>query len=209
MVEIKERLHLINGILPANTNDLFKNEICSLQFRHICELIAISCLAAQGDFKTQKAFRESYSPLEIFNALRTINPHFFPQPSTVTFTKGEDGAPNHHHLEAGTKPDAYTERDIIALWGRSGNDLHRASVKKYLKATFGSAPPLEPIYKHAHGIVRLLETHVIPIGAPDSPVLMDVRMSDGKDNVVANFLTIDSEKSTISLATYSAGLVRP
>src|SRR3954453_22754628 len=91
MVEIKERLRLIEAILPADIGGLFKNEICSLQFRHICELIAIACLAAQGDFETQRAFREAYGPPEIFNALRTIFPRLFPQCTTVTFTPGKDG----------------------------------------------------------------------------------------------------------------------
>lgn len=204
MVEIKERLSLIRGILPADIPDLFKNEICSLQFRHICELIAIACLAAQGDFKTQRAFREAYSPADIFNALRTIFPRFFPQCTTVTFTPGKDGRRDHHHLKANSKPDAYKDADIVKLWGRSGNDLHRASVKKYLKATFGSPPSLDTILRHLRGLIRLLETHVVPIGSPDSKLLLDVRLSDDDDMVVANFMELDPADGTASVRTWRA-----
>lgn len=208
MVEIKERLRLVEGACAADTAPLFKNEICSLQFRHICELIAIACLAAQGDFKTQRAFREAYSPALIFNALREIFPFFFPQPSTVTYTPAEGSNPARHHVAANTKGDAYGEQDIIKLWGRAGNDLHRASVDKYLKATFGKPPTLEPIAKHVLGLVRLLETHLIPIGTPETSLLLDVRLvGDEEENVVANFLTLDRNKSTISLATYRSKLV--
>lgn len=207
MVEIKERLGLAANLLPVQgVNDLFKNEICSLQFRHICELIAIACLAAQGDFKTQKAFRESYSPKEIFNALRKTFASFFPEPSTITVTPGKDGKPTEHHLDLNSKPDAYGEADIVKLWNQSGDHLHRASVRKYLKKSFSPSPPLAPILRHLTGLARLLETHVIPIGEPPCPLMLDVRLADAEDNVVANFLTIDREAGTIQVATYSAKL---
>lgn len=208
MVEIKERLRLVQAALAATTGDLFKKEICSLQFRHICELIAIACLAAQGDFKTQRAFREEYSPAKIFNALREIFPAFFPKPSTITYTPGQGGNPAHHHMDfIADKPGAYSEADVVSLWNKSGSDLHRASVKKYLKATFGPPPSLEPVVRHLHGLADLLNTHVIPIGSPDSDVLLDVRMGVDGEETVANFLTLDREKSAITLETYRASIV--
>lgn len=182
MVETKERIRLIEGTLVADINGLFKNEICSLQFRHICELIAIACLAAQGDFERQRAFREAYSPAEIFNALRKIFPRFFPQCTTVTLTPGQDGTPDCLRLNANSKPDAFGEVDIVTLWRRSGDDLHRASVKKYLKAAFSPPKPaLDPILRNVRGLVQLLETHVVPIGTPDSKLLLDVRLADDED----------------------------
>lgn len=210
MVEIKERLRLMQGVLPAEgIADLFKNEICSLQFRHICELISIACLAAQGDFKTQRAFREAYSVPEIFSALSRIFPAFFPQPSTVTVTNSENGGPSHHHIDFVTqKPEAFSEAEVVDVWNRSGNDLHRASVTKYLKTTFSNAPSLEPIMRNLRGLGQLLDSHVIPIGKPDSNLLLDVRMiGDDDDNVVAHFLTVDAETSTIAMESYRARVI--
>lgn len=206
MLEIRERFRLVQGALAADTGNLFKKEICSLQFRHICELIAIGCLAAQGDFKTQRAFREAYSPALIFNALRQIFGAFVPQPTTVSFVPATDTEPAQHHLEANNKPGAYGEKEVVELWNRCGNDLHRASVDKYLKATFGPPPSMEDVPKHLEGLVSLLDTHVIPIGSPGANVLLDVRMSDNEDNVIASFMTMDSAAGTISVETYRASL---
>lgn len=205
MVEIKERMNLVQAALNADTADLFKNEICSLQFRHICELIAIACLAAQGDFKTQRAFRESYSPSEIFNALRKIFPHFFPQPTNVTTKPNPDGGMA-HHIEANNKPGAYSEADVTTLWAKCGNDLHRASVKKYLKATFSAGPKIEPVYERLSGLVALLDTHIIPIGDVNTNVLLEVRMEDGEGNAVAHYVTVDRETGTAQVEGFRAQL---
>src|SRR5690348_14610209 len=200
MVEIKERLNITNAILQSDLGALFVHEICCLQYRHICELIAIACLAAQGDFQTQRAFRDEYNPAKIFNALRGLYPNFFPQPSTITTSAG------HHHLDANSKPDAYREADITKLWSMCGDDLHRTSVTKFLKKAAKAPPPVKVHQRHMTGLVRLLETHVIAIQSSKDRVLLDVRLRDEEDNVIANFMTIDAEKLAIQIETYRAKL---
>ena len=49
MVEIKERLRVIETIQSIEMPSLFVKEACFLQLRYVCELIAIGCLVAQGD----------------------------------------------------------------------------------------------------------------------------------------------------------------
>jgi hypothetical protein len=93
MLEMRERLGVINALLEWRIPALFVREMAYLQLRHICEVLAIGCLAAQGDFKTQRAFRKEYRPPIIFDALRQIYPNYFPQPALRTWTEGR------HHLQ--------------------------------------------------------------------------------------------------------------
>lgn len=209
MVEIKERLRLIPEIVAVDTSDLFKNEICSLQFRHICELLAVACLAAQGDFQTQRAFREEYSPQKIFNALRIRFPNFFPLPTFVTMTPVDGGSSNHHHVEVKQDPGTLNENGIVEMWSRSGDDLHRLSVKKYLKRTFAPPPRLELVVDRVQALGKLLNTHLIPIGDPEDMVFLEVRMEDGGGNAVAHFITLDQEKGVALVLGFQAKVVAP
>lgn len=202
MLEIKERLTAVNFLLASPMPSLFKQETCYLQFRHICEVIAIGCLAAQGDFKTQRAFTEEYSPPRIFNALRELYPHFFPQPCDIRSEKGQ------HHLSANQKAGAYGEAEVTSLWSRSGDHLHRASVKKYLSRSFGPQVLLEDIQTHYAGLIRLLESHVISITSGSQKTLFQVNLEDGSGGMEAHYLNINVEDSTMTVETFRGSLNR-
>lgn len=200
----------IHAILGSKAIQLFKHEMCQLHLRHICELISIACLVAQGDYKTQRAFTQEYSPPKIFSALRRLYAPFFPQPCTVTTTPD----PLHgqrHHLEAGNVPGAYEERDITRLWNASGNHLHRASVTKYLSTSLEKPPPsLDPIHEAMDGITRLLSSHIVAVrGEGPKRTLLQVVMSDEEDRVAARFLRVDSDTATISIEEFYGLVVRP
>lgn len=202
MLEIKERLTALNFILVSPMPALFKQEACYLQLRHICEIIAIACLAAQGDFKTQRAFTEEYSPPKIFNALRESYPHFFPQPCSITCQPGQ------HSLSANNKAGALDEAAVSDIWKKSGDHLHRASVKKYLSRTFGPSPSLDDIEAHGNGIARLLESHVIAIMSGTEKTLLQVNLEDGQGGMEAHFLDIDEEKGTLTVETFRGNVER-
>ncbi|HEX2764026.1 MAG TPA: hypothetical protein VHM92_09345 [Allosphingosinicella sp.] len=202
MLEIKERLTAVNFLLDSPMPALFKQETAYLQLRHICEVIAIACLAGQGDFKTQRAFTEEYSPPKIFNALRESYPAFFPQPCEIRSENGE------HHLTANAKPGAYDEAAVTALWNRSSDHLHRASVKKYLSRAFGPPLPLDDIKKHVGGLILLLESHVVSIQAGQQKTLLQVNLEDGSGGMEAHFLNIDMENATIAVETFRGSVTR-
>lgn len=208
MVEIKERLHVVTEILELPIAPLFIQELCYLQLRHICELIAIACLAAQGDYKTQKSFTQSYKPPEIFKALRAIYPDFFPEPAErITKQVGES---YHHHIERSHIPDAYTESDVSKLWEMSGDHLHRASVKKYLRTTFQNRPPnLEPIRRHANGLFRLLKGHLIPIQEnSEQDVRILIELGHRHEPARFLFLRLNHEDATVQTEEYTSSLQR-
>jgi hypothetical protein len=206
MMEIKLRLFHVSAVLNStDTIPLFKNEICYLHFRHICELISIACLAGQGDYQTHRAFREEYSPPKIFKALAKQFENFFPEPCTMTTTP-KDGV-NHHHLEANSVPGAYSEADVTKLWNEAGTHLHRASVNKYLSTTFKPEPALDKLGKHLNGLVKLLGGHVVPIKSePPHKLLLQVQLEDGEGAVEARFLRINVETSTVTVEAYKSSL---
>lgn len=207
MVEVKERLHIVVSLLDLPMQPLFIQELCYLQFRYICELIAIACLAAQGDYETQRSFTESYKPREIFNALRELYPDFFPVAAERIFTN--EGGKRRHRVEHSHKPDAYAERDITSLWGIAGGHLHRASVKKYLKTTFSQAPKLDSIHRHITGLVRLLDSHLIPIQEnPEEDVRLLVELGQIHEPVRMLFLRINHSDGSIVVEEYAAELTR-
>jgi len=200
MLEVKQRLAAIESILNSDSIVLFRHEMCFLHLRHICEVISIACLAAQGDYDTHRAFSEGYSPPKIFKALKTPYPNFFPQPCEVV-TEGKN-----HRLTANNKPGAYTERDITKLWNEAGNHLHRTSVSKYLATTFNAPKSLDPIVRHTKGIINLLELHVIPIQKPPRAILLQVALADGQGAVHVQFLHINTEDDTMVVEEYRGSM---
>lgn len=208
MMEIKLRIAAVNAILDSSALDLFKHETSYLHLRHICEIVSIACLAAQGDYETQRAFTEEYSPPKIFKALRQLYPHFFPEPCTLTSMPLRDGS-HHHHLDASPKEGAYVEKDITDLWNTAGNHLHRASVRRYLSNSLDRPPPdLTPITAHLNGLSRLLDDHIILVrNAGPQKVLLHVSLNVDEGGVGATFLHVDDVAATISVDSYRSTLV--
>lgn len=201
MVEIRQRLKAISAIQNADMPALFIKEACYLQLRYVCELIAIGCLVAQGDYETQRAFRDEYSPPKIFVALKKIFPHFFPQAAVIKNDQGRV------HLEANCKPYAYTESKVSKLWNQSGDHLHRASITRYLKKTFSPPPETASIQKHINGVTALLECHVITIATESSENrsrLLQVTLEDDDGASVAHWMDFDGPSSSLQIQSYRA-----
>ncbi len=205
MVEIKERIKVIDGVLKMDVPALFICEIGHLQLRYICELIAIACLAAQGDFKTQRAFLEEYRPPKIFKALAKLYPHFFPQPST------RRSEPGKHYLTANHVPGAYGREEIEMVWGKAGDCLHRTALEKYLKKTFETpSPKIEDVEERLAGVLLLLENHLIVIERGEkNGTILNVTLNLSSDNVAADFLHIDFTTGTMTVEGYLSEIMKP
>ncbi len=202
MVEIRERLKIVRSLIDWKIQVLFVREMAYLQLRHSCEVLAIACLAAQGDFKTQRAFREEYRPSIIFKALRKQFPAFFP--SSTKRTSGD----GRHHLEWTPNSGAYTEDQVVALWNHAGDRLHRLSVAKYLKKSFRPEDPApDDLATHLAGMAKLLECHTVALGDPSLPknTLLQVE-TEWEGQVRAIFLHLDKVASTVTVQEWHAEL---
>lgn len=203
MLECHARIESANIVLSSDLKPLFKNEFCWLQLRHICEVMAMGCITAQGDFETYRDFSTSHSPPKIFRQLIKLNQHFFPQP--VKLGENEDGIKT---IEWNQKPEAINQSEVEKLWSVSGNQLHRLSAKKYLKTTMQPPESVTIVQNHLIKIVRLLESHIIPIGDADygkSMTALIVYLSDGNGKFKADFMDFDGVDGTARINSFISG----
>jgi len=163
--EFKVRVSAINfalggamAQLPAA--DSIAAEFCYLQLRMMCELIALGCLIAHGDIQgasTSKILKE-YSAERILKMLSELEPQFFPYPTS----RRRD--PNKHNgwLICGPRNADYTTKEeLIALYRRTGEYLHRGSLKNFAPLGRVSENELQEITKAGQRLIHLMNEHSI------------------------------------------------
>src|SRR3981189_3786866 len=83
MEEIKFRLEWIRNVIHAKISiaQTIGRDICYLELRMICELIAFGCLVAHGDIKATRAaklMKDRYQADFLVNAMAELHPEFYP-----------------------------------------------------------------------------------------------------------------------------------
>ena len=163
MEEIKIRIHTINTLAggPTELMPIIVQEICFLQLRLICELIALGCLAAHGDIKATEAskFRKEYSADKILTQLQGLHSDFYPFPTRDITPPGKGGSVI--QLELLKDGNFLKKFELLKLYGQTGNHLHRGSMKKLLSPSTPINSSYSEISKWAIKIVDLLEFHTI------------------------------------------------
>jgi len=155
MMEVKQRLAIIHTIDAVDVDPIIPIEICYLQLRHICELIAIACLTAQGDFSTYKEFKDSYDVSRVFRSLEKINPTFFPEPFMLTRNE------SYVEIKRNSFPDFITRDELEKLWGVTGNYLHRLTMRSFMKKKLNVIKENSIILEYSKRIKLLLNRHKI------------------------------------------------
>ena len=191
--EIRVRLRSIDAIIAAPVAELVQAESCHLQLRMACECLAVACLAAQGDFETHKAFRDDYSPVNIFKALEATYPEFFPTPSIMQ--KTEEG----WHFDDVGHGHPITRAEIEAIWQKSGDHLHRASAKKYLRRT--NKVDMLAINKAKECFWNLVMDHLIILA--DHSSRFHIHMDRNTDAMACQFINLDPEAGTATVEPYT------
>ncbi len=159
MREIKLRLGTISFTLEGkNPLPAFSAfEFCYLQFRMICETLALACLAAHGDIQATKTkeFREAYEADWILRRLEKLHPNFYPEPITMKHVR------NNLYVASDPEPGAYLKkRELVALYGKSGAALHRgdmSTIRNPLRTDFDTVLELHD------KIGRLLVQHKVSL----------------------------------------------
>jgi hypothetical protein len=166
MEEAKSRLGCANLAVTGKTGlpGPAIREFCFLQFRMICELIALGCLAAHGDIEATTKLRDEWSASNIVNQLEKLHPDFYPFPS-----EKETSGRNHHLTPI--KDGYLTKAELISLNGKCGDILHRGSLRKLIS-------PRSPVQVHfpdidglARKIARLLDIHSIALLGGDAYIV--------------------------------------
>lgn len=164
MGEIKARCEVIDvaismdGVLGLGP----RADLCYVQLRMICELVAIAVLAAHGDLPSTrtKRLQTAYEADKILKHLESLHPDFFPIPATREFDiKGRVRG-----FKA-TEVDYLTKQDLMKLYWECGGKLHRGTLD-----TIGpigkSQVSLDRIAALNEKIRLLLREHLIILSDP-------------------------------------------
>jgi len=165
MEELKQRHAAVSKVLTDAKSRQFSlspsmsRELCYLQLRMICELIALGCLLVHGDIPATrtKRMQKAYAADWIIKRLSELHPSFYPIPSVQIL----DPAGNVVSVEPISKP-YLTKVDLISLYAECGGVLHRGTLKDIPPASY---KPLDfvRIGKWAAKITQLLNHHQIPM----------------------------------------------
>ena len=197
MEEAKIRFDIINGAYrnEAHYPAAMVREICYLQFRLLCEIIALGCLVAHGDIPEAQAIGDTYEPGKIIKRLEQLNPHFYPQPVEPVRTSGG--------LEIAGRPDTdHLKKDELpALWGRTGDVLHRSPMVKMFKQMKSSVADHADIFEWSAKITGLLNCHWMTLVENKKGMLVSLSAEDTKRPAatVYDFSVADGKVNTFTV----------
>lgn len=163
MSELKERIQVGQGAI-INAYPLPRAvsvELCFLQLRKICELIALACLAAHGDLAKPTWIEKHWNADKILNGLDQLDRRCYPQaqrqvvdPATKTL------------LEFVDQPEPFlAKRELISVYYRCNDFLHKGKLDDYRR----SLNPRYEIYEVLDifgRMKKLLGTHKIMTSDP-------------------------------------------
>ena len=159
MHELAIRVDLVARACTGELNltPPYAREYCFLQFRRICELVALGCLQLHGDIPAARssAAKKEWNAERIMKLLQRNHPHSFPQ--SLTRTKNTNG----WHLEANSKPNALTFTEFKALYNKCGEILHRGSIRTIEAEEPIAKPDYDEVIHWSHKLVDLLNEHIV------------------------------------------------
>jgi len=130
MEEAKQRISWLNIVLAGKTGfpNVAVQEFGFLQLRILCELIALACLTAHGDLPDakEKTLREEWNATKILKRLERLHSDFYPKPVSM-----RELGPGRKHFDDITS-GFLSKADLISLYGRASDLIHRGSVAKLL-----------------------------------------------------------------------------
>jgi hypothetical protein len=161
MTEIKTRLSWLQFAVEGKTglsSDMIR-EFGHLQLRMTSELVALGCLVAHGDIRETASakLRSAYSAAEIMNSLERLHSDFYPKPIRLV-----PSAPGSHHFER-IDSGFMTKAELLRLYGKLGDHLHRGNLKRLLKPNAPIQKSFPELLRPAQQILNLLESHHISL----------------------------------------------
>lgn len=125
--------HATTGLHPA-----LARQFCFLQFRCLCELIALGCLIANGHMKLAKSLRNVWRANELVDALEALHSDFYPQPVEV-MREDPSSMTGSMLIVPRTAKHLLTKSDLKRLYGIAGDELHIGKLQQFEKGRRPSA----------------------------------------------------------------------
>jgi hypothetical protein len=185
MEEAKERISGIAAALECRElSERLKSDFCVLQFRFICESLALACLAAHGDYTGAHTahLRREWRANEIMRRLADLNPNFFPRAMIQNLI-----SEGNFHLDP--RPGAMTKDEFLSLYGRCGEYLHIGNFSDLLADKTSSPLPMPEIVVWGRKFVELLSVHTILL-LDETKVIGCVLRNSAANNQVTVFTAL-------------------
>lgn len=165
--------HACDGKL--NMTPPYAREYSYLQFRRICELIALGCLLLHGDLpvtQTQST-RKVWNAEKIMKILHMNHPHSFPQ-SVI-----REKLPEGWSIKANSKPNALTREEFKILYSECGEILHRGTIRSLEEAGSITKEDYDKVIYWQRKIVDLMNEHLIVRANGNSFYVISLRTTSG------------------------------
>lgn len=170
---------------------LIVKETCFLQLRFLCEIVALACLVAHGDIQSSR-LRKTYEPSKIINEMQRLKPHFYPQPMDIEVSQGLT------RLVARNERVHLTKKDLAALWGRSGDVLHRAPLAKFIRSQDEDHTDLSEVLTWGEKLGGLLNCHWITLADNKRGMVVVLKSAEtGKPSTTVLNFTFQQEAQTL------------
>lgn len=153
----------------------FSREFAYLQFRRMCELIALGSLYLHGDLPLaqQQALTKEWHAERLMKILHKQHPFAFPQ--AIERTKTDNG----WDIRANSKPDALTYTEFLKLYAECGALLHRGTIRTVHAASFCSPEDYEKTVLWQRKLVTLMNEHLIPRAKTNGCYITSLRTDSG------------------------------
>lgn len=177
MHEVATRIDLVAHACEGRLNlaPAYAREYAYLQFRRICELLALGCLQLHGDLPRarSKAAQKEWNAEKIMRMLHEDYPHAFPQ--SVIWDRG----PQQHTLRANAKPNALTLKQFKALYAECGEVLHRGTIRSLEQSPTLKESDYQKVLDWQQRIVDLLNEHIVSRAGSQGMYLTSLRTTSG------------------------------
>lgn len=147
--------HACEGRL--NLSPPYAREYAYLQFRYMCELIALGCLQLHGDLPLAKkqSVKKAWNAEKIMKMLHGDYKHVFPQ--SVTRESTGQG----HNIQCNSKPNALKREEFKQLYIECGDVLHRGTIRSIKASFLNNDHDYQRILDWQSKIVDLMNEHFI------------------------------------------------
>jgi hypothetical protein len=188
MEEARYRVEAMDAALGGRIPlpDMILEEFIYLQIRLLCEIIALGCLVAHGDFTQDQItkLRGEYDADKIIKSLAPLSATSFPEAIRISSKPPSPSDPKGSvHIDLAPAGSYLTKEELLTLYGRTGNYLHRGKLKRLESRPPYTAVNLANAKECAQKTLGLLDQHRIrspdnlrhwycAIKGPDGKVMM-------------------------------------
>ena len=200
MHELAIRIELVaqacDGVLGLTPP--FAREYAYLQFRRMCELIALGCLQLHGDlpFAQEQSAQKEWNAEKIMKILHKNYPNSFPQCVKMEKVSGDV------NINANYNPNALTLTEFKKLYSECGEVLHRGTIKTLRQSGDFTDNDYQKVISWQSKIVDLMGEHFVGRANSKGYYVISLRTESGYPEC-STFEIVGSGQLSVSIQKMS------